>query len=223
MGFAMNTRMSALIAENKSPALELKPFAHIDKLIAHLAPFAERVIISQGDIVHYHEGDIRQCFLLLQGSVALHRRGDGIVLNSESSPFLLGISNQFSTDHLYVRALETSEIAQVSLECFNQVIANDNLWQHFAKVLVYTASRVYEHCAQISQMSAYDIIRFQLVELLQEKEAVRLNITAAAYIKSRTYLSRSGIMRILSELRTGGYISMVRGVLLDIHHLPKKY
>ena len=44
----------------------------------------------------------------------------------------------------------------------------------------------------------------------------------AAYIKSRTYLSRSGVMRILAELRTGNYITMERGVLIDIHHLPRK-
>ena len=56
---------------------------------------------------------------------------------------------------------------------------------------------------------------------MQEPDAIRLNTTAAAYIKSRTYLSRSGIMRILSELRTGKYITMERGVLLDIHHLPR--
>jgi hypothetical protein len=30
-------------------------------------------------------------------------------------------------------------------------------------------------------------------------------------------------MRILAELRTGKYITMERGVLLDIHHLPRKY
>jgi hypothetical protein len=105
--------------------------------------------------------------------------------------------------------------SRVSLECFNHVVAQQNLWEHFSKLLIYTASRVYEHCAQISQMSAYDIIRFQLVELMQEPDAIRQNITAAAYIKSRTYLSRSGIMRILAELRTGKYITMERGVLLD--------
>ncbi|HIE5379611.1 TPA: helix-turn-helix domain-containing protein, partial [Enterobacter hormaechei] len=155
--------------------------------------------------------------------VALHRRGDGIVLNSESAPFILGVSSQLSSEHLYVRALETSEVASVSLACFNHVVAQQNLWEHFSNLLIYTASRVYEHCAQISQMSAYDIIRFQLVELMQEPEAIRQNITAAAYIKSRTYLSRSGIMRILAELRTGKYITMERGVLVEIHHLPRKY
>ena len=123
-----------------------------------------------------------------------------------------------------MRALETSEIARVSLDCFNHIVAQLDLpGEHFSKLLIYTASRVYEHCAQISQMSAYDIIRFQLVELMQEPDAIRQQITAAAYIKSRTYLSRSGIMRILAELRTGNYITMERGILLDINHLPRKY
>ena len=219
----MNTRLTPLENHDKSLALELKPFRHIEALIKHVLPAAERVVIGRGDVVHYYKDDIRQCFLLLQGSVALHRRGDGIVLNSESAPFILGVSSQYSSEHLYVRALETSEIARVPLDCFNHIVAQLDLWEHFSKLLIYTASRVYEHCAQISQMSAYDIIRFQLVELMQEPDAIRQKITAAAYIKSRTYLSRSGIMRILAELRTGKYITMERGILLDINHLPRKY
>jgi CRP-like cAMP-binding protein len=215
--------MAPELTKEHSTVLGVKPFEHIEKIIDNILPSAERRIVSKGDIVHYYQNDIRQCFLLTQGCVALHRRGDGIVLNSESSPFILGVSSQFSSEHLYVRALETSEIAAVSLERFNHVVAQQNLWEHFSKLLIYTASRVYEHCAQISQMSAYDIIRFQLVELMQEPDAIRQNITAAAYIKSRTYLSRSGIMRILAELRTGKYITMERGVLLDVHHLPRKY
>ncbi|VGA97046.1 winged helix-turn-helix transcriptional regulator [Klebsiella pneumoniae] len=219
----MNTRLTPPENHGKSLALELKPFRHIEALIKHVLPAAERVVIGRGDVVHYYKDNIRQCFLLLQGSVALHRRGDGIVLNSESAPFILGVSSQFSSEHLYVRALETSEIARVPLDCFNHIVAQLDLWEHFSKLLIYTASRVYEHCAQISQMSAYDIIRFQLVELMQEPDAIRQKITAAAYIKSRTYLSRSGIMRILAELRTGKYITMERGILLDINHLPRKY
>ncbi|HBR5048361.1 TPA: helix-turn-helix domain-containing protein [Klebsiella pneumoniae] len=219
----MNTRLTHPENHDRSLALELKPFRHIEALIKHVLPAAERVVIGRGDVVHYYKDDIRQCFLLLQGSVALHRRGDGIVLNSESAPFILGVSSQFSSEHLYVRALETSEIARVPLDCFNHIVAQLDLWEHFSKLLIYTASRVYEHCAQISQMSAYDIIRFQLVELMQEPDAIRQKITAAAYIKSRTYLSRSGIMRILAELRTGKYITMERGILVDINHLPRKY
>lgn len=103
----MNTRLTHPENHDKSLALELKPFRHIEALIKHVLPAAERVVIGRGDVVHYYKDDIRQCFLLLQGSVALHRRGDGIVLNSESAPFILGVSSQFSSEHLYVRALET--------------------------------------------------------------------------------------------------------------------
>ncbi|MCK6736687.1 winged helix-turn-helix transcriptional regulator [Enterobacter bugandensis] len=219
----MNTRIAAVLDNKKSLVLGLKPLRHIERLIDNVLPGAEKIILSKSEVVQYYRNDERQCFMLLHGSVALHRRGDGIVLNSESAPFILGVSSQFSSEHLYVRALETSELASVPLETFNNVVAQHDLWEHFSKLLIYTASRVYEHCAQISQMSAYDIIRFQLVELMQEPEAIRQNITAAAYIKSRTYLSRSGIMRILAELRTGKYITMDRGVLIEVNHLPRKY
>lgn len=219
----MNTRIAPESVKEISTVAGAKPVKHIEKIIDSVFPHAERRIMAKGDVIHYYSGEIRLCFLLLHGSVALHRRGDGIVLNSESGPFILGVSSQFSSEHLYVRALETSEVASVSLERFNSVVAQQNLWEPFSNLLIYTASRVYEHCAQISQMSAYDIIRFQLVELMQEPEAIRQSITAAAYIKSRTYLSRSGIMRILAELRTGKYITMERGVLIAIHHLPRRY
>lgn len=219
----MNTRLSAVPGIEKSSVFELKPYRHIETLISAVLPAAQRIVIARGEIVQYHDKEIRHCFLLLQGGVALHRRGDGIVLNSESAPFILGVSSQFSSEHLYVRAHETSEIARVPLTTFNEIVARREMWEHFSKLLIYTASRIYEHCTQISQMSAYDIIRFQLVELMQEPETIRMNITAAAYIKNRTYLSRSGIMRILAELRTGKYITMERGILLELHHLPRKY
>ncbi|HBV4841644.1 TPA: helix-turn-helix domain-containing protein [Klebsiella aerogenes] len=220
----MNTKMQLDRVVDKPLLSSLKPVSDIKTLINVMQSGAEKRILMKGEVLRYCHEDTRLCFLLLQGSVALHRRGDGIIMNSESAPFILGVSNQLSADeNLYVRALETSEIASVPLDRFNRLVAENNTWEPLARLLIYTASRVYEHCTLIAQMSAYDIIRFQLIELMQESEAIRGQTTAAAYIKSRTYLSRSGIMRILSELRAGGYITMERGVLAEIHHLPLKY
>ena len=75
----MNTRMTAVLTDVKSTVLDLKPYAHIDKLISTVLPFTERHILAKGEIIQYHNNDVRLCFLLLHGSVALHRRGDGIV------------------------------------------------------------------------------------------------------------------------------------------------
>lgn len=102
----MNTRFAPESEIDKSTVLGAKPFKHIEKIIDNVLPHAERGIIARGEIIHYCSGDTRQCFLLLHGSVALHRRGDGIVLNSESAPFILGVSSQLSSEHLYVRALK---------------------------------------------------------------------------------------------------------------------
>ena len=182
----MNTRMAPSLDNEKATVLTAKPYKHIEKLIDHLLPLAERRILSRGKCSTIMQTTCVSVFYCSGAAWRCTVGGDGIVLNSESAPFILGVSSQFSSEHLYVRALETSELAGVSLERFNGVIAQHNLWEPFSHLLIYTASRVYEHCSRISQMSAYDIIRFQLVELMQEPEAIRLNTTAAAYIQSRT-------------------------------------
>lgn len=220
----MNTRMSfdGLASGNTFSAH--KPLNHIERISLHLHPFTTEVIYPKGAIIRYNEENIRYCFLLYKGSVALHRRGDGMVLNSESSPFVFGISNQLSNEeHMYIRTLDECRVGQLPLAKANEIVAKDDLWESLSHLVIYTTGRVYDHCMAITQMSAYDIIRFHLLELMSEPDTIRLKITAANYIIDRSYLSRSGTMRILSELRTGGYILMDKGILIEIRHLPLKY
>ena len=147
-----------------------------------------------------------------------------MVITSESAPFILGVSNQLSkNEQLYVRVLDEVKAVRLPLERFNLLVEKENLWENVAHLLIYTASRVYEHCTLMSQMSSYGIIRYQLSELMNEPASIRLTTTAANYIGSRTYLSRSGIMRILSDLRRAGYITIERGILLSMGCLPDRY
>lgn len=220
----MNTKISPGETSELLSAQALKPVADIDKIIEQIAPFATRFSANKGEILRYHSGSKRTCYLLHSGGVTLNRRGDGMVLNSEQAPFIMGISNQFSrTENLYVRVNENAELSRISLERLNLLMESFGLWENLCSLMVYTASRVYEHCTLISQMSSYEIIRFQLLELMNESERIRNNITAANYIKSRTYLSRSGIMRILAQLRDAGYIELHRGILISLKNLPLKY
>lgn len=210
--------------EDIQSVISHKPIEKLKKLIDLLAPYSESFNAPKGNIFYYNKNIKRQCFFLFKGSVALHRRGDGMILNSESAPFILGVSNQLAqAEHLYVRVREDAKMGSMPLDLFNKLIEKYDLWECLATILIYTTSRVYEHCTQISQMSTYEIIRFQLQELMQEPASIRLNITAANYIKGRSYLSRSGIMRILSELKKAEYITTERGVLLKIRRLPEKY
>jgi hypothetical protein len=58
---------------------------------------------------------------------------------------------------------------------------------------------------------------------MSEPETIRNSVTIAYYVQSRTFLSRSSIMKILAQLKTGGYIITDKGLLLAINHIPLKY
>lgn len=60
----MNTRIIPELGNEPAEVLEIKPFKHIEKLIDNVLPYAERRIVSKGDIVHYYDNDVRQCFYL---------------------------------------------------------------------------------------------------------------------------------------------------------------
>ncbi|MCG0457721.1 helix-turn-helix domain-containing protein [Enterobacter cloacae complex sp. ECC445] len=212
----MNTKLDL------NSLIQFKPIEQIEDIFQKVSPFAEPFVAARGEILRYKRMNTHQCFLLHSGTVTLNRRGDGMVLNTEKAPFILGVSNQYSSnDNVYVKVVENSQLSRLSVERFNLLTESYNLWQSLCFVLIYNASRVFAHSTLISQMSSYDLIRFQLQQLMDEPERIRRTTTAANYIMNRTYLSRSGVMRILSLLRSEGYISLQRGILVKIQELPE--
>ncbi|WJV38364.1 helix-turn-helix domain-containing protein [Raoultella terrigena] len=212
----MNTKIDI------SSLIQFKPLEEIETILQKVSPFAEPFIATRGEILRYNKANKHQCYLLHSGSVTLNRRGDGMVLNTENAPFILGVSNQHASNgNLYVKVVENAHLSRLSVERFNLLTESYNLWKSLCYLLIYNASRVYAHSTMISQMSSYDLIRFQLKELMDERDEIRKNTTAANYIMNRTYLSRSGVMRILSVLKNEGYITLQRGVLVKLSELPE--
>lgn len=79
------------------------------------------------------------------------------------------------------------------------------------------------HLFFFKQKTAYEMIRQQLIKLMEEEVDYRHSVTAEKYIREKTRLSRSGVMRILAALKTGGFIEMEEGKLIKINKLPAKY
>lgn len=67
------------------------------------------------------------------------------------------------------------------------------------------------------------MIRSLLIEMSNEPDEIIRNYSIEKYISERCYLGRSGIMKILSDLRKGGYVEIKRGKLIKIIKLPEKY
>ncbi len=201
-----------------------KPLKEIETLIEHLSPDSHILETNIRDSLSYSADKQKNCFLLHSGNVMLHRKIDGMVLNSESAPYVFGISTQYTDpDYLFIRIHEHSQVSSLPVELANQIVSANNLWRSLAQLLIYTATRVYDHCAKISALSSYEIICYQLYELMYEPEEVRNNITVVSYVMNRTFLSRSTIMKILAQLKTGGYIAMEKGILKTINRIPSRY
>ncbi|SUW63741.1 putative DNA-binding transcriptional regulator [Buttiauxella agrestis] len=209
---------------DESSILNKKPTAEIELLISHLNPLSNNLETKPRQIINYMEQGQRKCFLLHKGSVSLYRTIDGMVLNTESAPFVFGMSTQLTEqEYLYIRTHDESEVSWLPLQLANEIISDNNLWECLARSLIYTVSRVYDHCTKISSLSSYDIIRYQLYELMSETEEIRMSVSIANYIQSRSFLSRSSIMKILAQLKAGGYIITERGCLKAINNIPLKY
>ncbi|MNE79187.1 putative DNA-binding transcriptional regulator [compost metagenome] len=84
-------------------------------------------------------------------------------------------------------------------------------------------SKLYSYSKQLSAPTVYEVICNQLLELMNEPESLRKSIAVERYIRDKTHVSRSSVMKILADLKTGGYITIEGGRLIEIRHLPSKY
>lgn len=203
--------------------MNVKPVKHIQNIIDYTSPYSSSLLVPRGGILDYMSDNIQHCYFLLEGSITLNRRWDGMVLNSQQYPFISGVSHQLSCgDNLYVRTAESSRLCKMPLERFNLLIEKYALWESFCYLLIYTTSSIYEQCSAVSQMSSSEIVMYHLRQLMLEPSRIRNSMTAASYIMDKTLLSRSGIMRILRQLREAKFIILERGILVGINHLPTK-
>lgn len=171
--------------------------------------------------INSQEGKL--CYLIRTGVIHLYRQPEDVLLGAFEAPSIRGIVPDIGDMELSFRVAAPSEIAVLSYDELMQIIEKHGLWDVFAKHMQVMASSLFIHMTHVTPPSAYEAIRFQLIELMNSSENVRENITAEKYIRSKTKLSRSGIMRILSQLKAGGYIVLENGILKELNNLPAKY
>lgn len=194
------------------------------ELVARLCSYATVRNVTAGEKLLYSVEGKAMCYLILEGSVAIHRSGNDTLLYTGHAPALFGIGNVADVffDE-YCKTLTSGKIGVIDVAIAREVIERDNLWRLLCQHLLFSANRLYTHVLNRTAPTAYEVIRIQLMELLNEELSIRHNITAERYIRDKTQLSRSGVMRILADLKTGGFIEMEDGKLVRINKLPAKY
>ncbi|SAC78742.1 cAMP-binding proteins-catabolite gene activator and regulatory subunit of cAMP-dependent protein kinases [Enterobacter cloacae] len=154
----------------------------------------------------------------------IHRGNDDLAMATVQGPAVIGLSNLHQTQMRgYIKTFNNCDIVTLKTDFVNETIKNHNLWEPLAYHLMGLAGKLFHSYEDLTGPSAYDIVSAQLYALSNEESSFRLNVTAESYIRDKTHLSRSGVMRILSALKEGGYIEMQRGVLLNIVKLPDRF
>ncbi|EPM0023515.1 helix-turn-helix domain-containing protein [Citrobacter farmeri] len=201
-----------------------KPVQDIQRLIATFEPHS-RVLPPQADhSLNMAEFAKRKCVLLHTGYASLCRQSDGLVLNTESAPFVFGFSDLYqTTQNLTVYPGPMTKLSTLPLIQAWKIVEREEQWESLAKLLMHISTRLYGHCVRTSHTASYETIRALLLELNDEPEALRQTTPVLQYIQSRCFLSRSGILHILSQLRIGNYITINNGRLIKMGSLPIKF
>jgi CRP-like cAMP-binding protein len=195
-------------------------FALLQKqLVDALIPQAKHRHYAKGTKLSFVQKNAPFCHILISGTVDVYRITDSLLLTSLSTSHIMGLA----THDIYAVVTSPAQIASISLEDVCKHIARQNLWQTFAEFLLAISHKIYLHAQGISAPTTYEVICNQLVLLMESPIALRQNVTAVRFICERSHLSRSLVMKVLSDLKKGDYIEMKKGELIAINFLPARY
>ena len=191
----------------------LSPLVNFEKVTAHHRFF-------------FCADGVNMCYVIRSGLVRVVQGSDEdeIVIGSVPVPNIFGISDLLSsTTRLFLETMGDSEVATLTTIRVNQLIAETDAWKLLVGHITKQSANLFNYNMMMTAPTTYDIVRFQLLALMQEKTDIRESTSAVKYILERTRLSRSTVMKMLAQLRQGDYIELSEGVLKEIYHLPARY
>ncbi len=206
------------MSENSLRAAVNNPSPYAAQLIDSLKPYPSRHY-ARGTRLDFIQGGVRVCHILESGIIELRRSADQILMVRLTAPTVLGLA----VSEAYLVIKDTAIVSTLPLEEVLQRIEDRGLWEMFARHMMVQTNKLYLYSGQLSAPTSYELVRKQLIELINEPESLRNSISVERYIRDKVHLSRTCVMKILSDLKTGGYIVIEVGRLREIKHLPLKY
>lgn len=214
------------LSRDAAPTEQLQhPHAEIDKMIALLTPLGQKVKLKTGQHIPMTYKGEKVCYLILEGYCSFRHRESDIIFAHAYAPFIIGLAELYIPFNVgFYRSEAEVEAIRVTLSNFEHCMAEDpTCWRTTTIVLSYILQRVFIRDSQISSKNAYSVVRNLLIDLDQQPFYVKEKKAVAKYILERTTLSRSTVMHILSQLQRGKYITLKRGLLLELRELPEGF
>lgn len=204
-----------------------KPIEAINKLISILRTESVPLAVKSKDSViglGPDEGEPR-VFLVLKGALNIYRIADNLRFARASSPNLFGMQGSPFRNNLYQFKTEKETLLMtLPLSRTLELVEEHHLFNEVLEFQTYLSDfQAYRTNLLISK-STYQIVCAFLFELEMMPPEQRLRTSVFNYIHEHTHLARSGVMKILSDLRQGEYINIENGKLIAIlKKLPREY
>lgn len=195
------------------------------ELLDKLSPWLNFKTLPVGHRFSRSFNNQNKCFFVRSGTLSLFRQPGDILIEFFEAPTLRGIipiRPGFLSVYTFI-VVEPADIAMLPMDEFYAHLTRLQLWEAFARHMQTVASVAPEIIYRVSSPSVYEAVRLQLYELMSKPLSIRQSISTEGYIRGKTRTSRSAVLRILSDLKAGGYVVIENGTLLAINDIPEKY
>ncbi|MGU3415395.1 helix-turn-helix domain-containing protein [Enterobacteriaceae bacterium C34A] len=194
------------------------------EIIKRIAPLLTFQEYPMGTKLFQGYGEEAKSYVITEGMFSIYRETDDLMMAAIKWPALAGFSTfTLNNDATYIKTITPCKIAVLAKSQAEKIIDQHNLWKLLALHRGETLRKLYYSHTSLITPTAYEAIRIQLLLLMNEPEEYRLSVPVEGYIRQKTLMSRSGIMKILSQLRQGDYIQVENGKLISVNRLPDRY
>lgn len=168
--------------------------------------------------------------LVTVGIYAVCHVEDDLHMGTGFSPSIVGLIDAYSLNYNietrpqhYICAETACEGYLVKMPIFLECADKFHLWHDISRILAHRLMVMSARESELVGVNSYTKVRALLLELWAYPENYRQQINVESFIERRSGLSRSHIMRVLSELKKGEYVKIIKGKLIWLANLPKLY
>lgn len=200
---------------------KLRPHDEMETIISATSGYDEKTLkkwkkISTTDSEYIH--------VIVSGEVEFRRVSDELCVFTLQGQCIFGLSAIFyHSSHMYGLVRGNTVVRSIKKDDFMRLMTEKNLWPELTKVLSWYICLLSKRDDVLVARSAYSVVREFLLEINELIVHHQRDINVYDYIQEYTNLARSTIIKILSDLKKGQYISVEKGRLIHMAELPEKY
>jgi CRP-like cAMP-binding protein len=196
--------------------MNIKPVAALNRLLTALHHEGVDYTLERGQIFTFSAGDDAKTLLIREGLVALQRSSDERLIYCLSAPGMLGFNTVLEDrGDYYIQVYDTTALTVIPLNRVTEIVDAHHLWREMFEVSSAMTTAMHGILLNTSGKSSLAVIRYFLQALEREPTLIRQRIPAAEYVRTRSGLSRSYVMKCLALLRGNGEITMHQGALVS--------